>query len=167
MVLHVNYIWGKEEVEKTFDDEAQQWINRYMDAYLVVTRQVAARIKDSIAADTTNDQYQILRLINAQKQCTSTYLAENFAVGKSSITAIINRLENAGIIERTRDEEDRRQVYLSMSEHGRTVYEAAEKQVHEVVAPYLSQFEVKDVEMFIMMFEKLANLIQDDGGNNS
>lgn len=101
------------------DNEVQHWINRYMDAYLIVTRQVAARIKDSIAAETTNDQYQILRLINAQEQCTSTYLAESFCVGKSSITAIINRLVQAGIIERTRDENDRRQVYLSMSEHGK------------------------------------------------
>ncbi|WP_339290708.1 MarR family transcriptional regulator [Paenibacillus sp. FSL E2-0201] len=149
------------------EDEVQHWINRYMDAYMMVTRQVAARIKDSIAADTTNDQYQILRLINAQEQCTSTYLAETFCVGKSSITAIINRLVQAGIIVRTRDENDRRQVYLSMSEHGKRVFEAAESQVHEVVAPYLFHFEKKDIEMFIMMFEKLANLIQNDNGGKS
>ncbi|MDH6368289.1 DNA-binding MarR family transcriptional regulator [Paenibacillus sp. PastF-3] len=149
------------------EDEVQHWINRYMDAYMMVTRQVAARIKDSIAADTTNDQYQILRLINAQEQCTSTYLAETFCVGKSSITAIINRLVQAGIIERTRDENDRRQVYLSMSEHGKKVFEAAESQVHEVVAPYLFHFEKKDIETFIMMFEKLASLIQNDNGGKS
>lgn len=148
------------------EDDVQHWINRYMDAYLIVTRQVAARIKDSIAADTTNDQYQILRLIHAQNQCTSTYLAESFCVGKSSITAIINRLVQAGIIERTRDENDRRQVYLSMTEHGKRVFESAETQVHEVVSPYLLHFEEKDIEMFVMMFEKLANLIQDDGGKN-
>jgi DNA-binding MarR family transcriptional regulator len=148
------------------DDDVQHWINRYMDAYLIVTRQVAARVKDSIAADTTNDQYQILRLIHAQGQCTSTYLAESFCVGKSSITAIINRLVQAGIIERTRDENDRRQVYLSMTEHGKKVFEAAECQVHEVVSPYLLHFEEKDIEMFVMMFERLANLIQDDGGKN-
>lgn len=67
------------------DNEVQHWINRYMDAYLIVTRQVAARIKDSIAAETTNDQYQILRLINAQEQCTSTYLAESFAWVKAPL----------------------------------------------------------------------------------
>lgn len=109
---------------------------------------------------------QILRLINAQEKCTSTYLAENFCVGKSSITAIINRLVNAGIIERTPDENDRRQMYLSMTEYGRNVYEAAEKQVQEIVAPYLLHFEEKEIEMFITMFEKLATLIQDDGGKN-
>lgn len=145
------------------EDDVQHWINRYMDAYLMVTRQVASRIKDSIAADTTNDQYQILRLISAQEKCTSTYLAESFCVGKSSITAIISRLVQAGIIERTPDDNDRRQVYLSMSEHGRKVFEAAEKQVHEVVAPYLLHFEKKDIEMFVMMFEKLGNLIQEGG----
>lgn len=154
-------------MKEILEDDVQHWINRYMDAYLVVTRQISARIKDSICDATTNDQYQILRLINAQEQCTSTYLAESFAVGKSSITAIINRLVEAGMIERTRDENDRRQVYLSMTEHGRNVFEASELQVQEVLSPYLSHFEEKDIEMFVVMFEKLANLIQDDGGKNS
>ena len=94
--------------------EAQHWINRYVDAYLVVSRQINARIRDSIAEGLTNDQFIILRLINSQELCTSTFLAEAVAVGKSSITAIINRLVEAGLIERNRDENDRRQVYLSL-----------------------------------------------------
>jgi DNA-binding MarR family transcriptional regulator len=107
------------------NEEAEQWINRYLDAYLVVTRNISAQIRDSIDDGLTNDQYLILRLIDGREQCTSTYLAESFAVGKSSITAIINRLADAGMIMRTRDENDRRQVYLSMTDKGRTVFEVA------------------------------------------
>ncbi|MNN93510.1 MarR family protein [compost metagenome] len=77
---------------------------------MVVTRQISARIKDRIPECLTNDQFLILRSINSQELCTSTSLAESFAVGKSSITAIMNRLDEAGLIERTRDENDRRQV---------------------------------------------------------
>lgn len=142
-------------------EEAQHWINRYVDAYLVVTRQINARIRDSIAEGLTNDQFIILRLINSQELCTSTYLAEAVAVGKSSITAIINRLVDAGLIERTRDENDRRQVYLSLTEQGSQIYLTAEKRVQEVISPYLMHFEEKDIEMFIMMFEKLAFLMQE------
>ncbi|MBT2291671.1 MarR family transcriptional regulator [Paenibacillus albidus] len=148
-------------------EEAARWINRYLDAYLIVTRRINAQIRDSIAAGLTNDQYLILRLINGQELCTSTYLAESFAVGKSSITAIINRLSEAGFIERTRDESDRRQVYLSMTKLGRSTYEAAEKQVMEVVSPYFSRFDEKDIEKFIMMFEKLGHLMQEPGGSRN
>jgi len=149
------------------NNEAQHWINRYMDAYLIVTRRINAQIRDSISEELTSDQFLVLRLIQGQELCTSTHLAESFAVGKSSITAMTNRLVEAGMIERTRDENDRRQVYLSMTEFGKSVYNAAEKQVQEIVSPYLFHFEESDIEKFIMMFEKLGSLMQDSGGKNN
>ncbi|WP_042200736.1 MarR family winged helix-turn-helix transcriptional regulator [Paenibacillus camerounensis] len=148
------------------NEEAQQWINRYVDAYLIVTRQISARIKERIPEGVTNDQFLILRLIKAQRLCTATYLAEAVSVGKSSITAIINRLYEAGMIERTRDENDRRLVYLSLTQQGEEVYQLAEKQVQDVISPYLFHFEEEDIEKFITLFEKLAFIMQETGGNS-
>lgn len=147
--------------------DAEVWINRYVDAFMVVTRQINARLRDIFGEGLTNDQFLILRLIDGQEQCTSTYLAEMVAVGKSSITAIINRLDEAGMIQRTRDENDRRQVYLTMTEHGKNVYKTSEKQMQEVISPYLLDFEDNDIELFITMFEKLAFLMQDTGGRSN
>ncbi|OBZ14491.1 MarR family transcriptional regulator [Bacillus sp. FJAT-27264] len=148
------------------DEVAEQWINRYLDAYLAVSRNISAQIRDSIAGGLTTDQYLILRLINGKERCTSTYLAESFAVGKSSITAISNRLVDAGLLVRTRDENDRRQVYLSMTEQGREVFEVAGKHVMDTVSPYFSHFGEKEIENFIMMFERLARMMQDSGGKD-
>ncbi|OKP96908.1 MarR family transcriptional regulator [Paenibacillus sp. P46E] len=134
---------------------------------MVVTRQINAQIRDSMAEGLTNDQFLIMRLIQSQDLCTSTYLAEAVAVGKSSITAIINRLVEAGFIDRTRDENDRRQVYLSLTNKGRETYSTAEKQVQKVISPYFSHFEERDIEKFITMFEKLAFLMQEAGGRNN
>ncbi|NQX43918.1 MarR family transcriptional regulator [Paenibacillus tritici] len=147
--------------------DAEEWINRYVDAYMVVTRQINARLRDIFGEGLTNDQFLILRLIAGQEQCTSTYLAEAVAVGKSSITAIINRLDEAGMIQRTRDENDRRQVYLTMTAHGESVYRTCEKQMQEVISPYLFHFEDDKIEQFIVMFEKLAFLMQDTGGRSN
>ncbi|MBW4083381.1 MarR family winged helix-turn-helix transcriptional regulator [Paenibacillus sp. S150] len=147
-------------------EEAKHWMNRYVDAYMAVTRQINAQIRDNMAEGLTNDQFLILRLINSQDLCTSTFLAEAVAVGKSSITAIISRLVEAGFIDRTRDENDRRQVYLSLTEKGRSTYYTAEKQVQEVISPYFSHFAKQDIENFITMFEKLAFLMQERGGQS-
>lgn len=143
------------------EEETKQWIDRYMGAYLRVTRRINAEIRDHLGESLTNDQYQILRLVSSMNPCTSTQLAEVFAVGKSSITAIVNRLVEAGILQRTRDEADRRQVYLTITEHGRGVYEAAEAQVYKIVTPYLQMFDEKDVEKFITLFERLDELMQE------
>ncbi|MFC6651325.1 MarR family winged helix-turn-helix transcriptional regulator [Paenibacillus rhizoplanae] len=147
--------------------DAEEWINRYVDAYMVVTRQINARLRDIFGEGLTTDQFLILRLISGQEKCTSTYLAEAVAVGKSSITAIINRLDEAGMIQRTRDENDRRQVYLTMTEYGESVYKTSEKQMQQVISPYLFHFEDDNIELFITMFEKLAFLMQDAGGRSN
>lgn len=147
--------------------DAEEWINRYVDAYMVVTRQINAKLRDIFGEGLTSDQFLILRLISGQEKCTSTYLAEAVAVGKSSITAIINRLDEAGMIRRTRDENDRRQVYLTMTERGKDIYQTSEKQMQEVISPYLFHFDDKDIEHFIVMFEKLAFLMQEPGGRSN
>ncbi|WP_150268458.1 MarR family winged helix-turn-helix transcriptional regulator [Paenibacillus tepidiphilus] len=149
------------------NEEAEKWINRYIDAYGIVTRQVSSRIKERIPDGLTNDQFSILRLIRGQERCTSTYLSEAVAVGKSSITAIINRLVEAGMLDRTRDEQDRRLVYLTLTPHGEEVYRIAEVEVQQIIAPYLLHFKEDEVEMFVTRFEKLASLMQESGGRNS
>lgn len=82
-----------------------------------------------------------------------------FSRRQSSITAIITRLADRGIIDRTRDESDRRQVYLS-SPRGESVLKEAEQKVQDMVSSYLVHFEEQEVEAFISTFEKLAYLIR-------
>ncbi|GAB6926484.1 MarR family transcriptional regulator [Paenibacillus sp. JCM 10914] len=149
------------------NDKAKQWIDRYVDVHLLVTRRINAQIREHLGEDLTNDQFQVVRLINSMTHCTSSLLAEQLAVGKSSITAIINRLVDAGIIQRTRDESDRRIVYLSLTDYGATIFESAHEQVREIISPYLQHFEDKDIEMFISMFEKLGHLMQESGGRKN
>lgn len=149
------------------NDKAKQWIDRYVDVYLLVTRRINAQIREHLGEDLTNDQFQVVRIINSMDHCTSSHLAETLAVGKSSITAIVNRLVDAGIIDRTRDEADRRLVYLTLTEYGHTIFESAQEQMREIVSPYLQHFEEKDIEMFISMFEKLGQLMFESGGRKN
>ncbi|WP_432572549.1 MarR family winged helix-turn-helix transcriptional regulator [Kineococcus sp. SYSU DK005] len=52
--------------------------------------------------------------------------AQLLGLQQSSITAVADRLEGAGLVQRRRDEHDRRRVWLSITEHGRcTLAQAA------------------------------------------
>lgn len=46
------------------NDEARQWIYRYIDAYHIVTRRINAKIRESIDEGLTSEQFQILRMID-------------------------------------------------------------------------------------------------------
>ena len=97
----------------------QELIDRYVSVSFEVHKKAESLIKGQIGDDLTNDQHYILRYIQQSNDCTSSELADAFEVNKSAITAIINRLVDRGIIQRTRDENDRRVVYLTLSEKGR------------------------------------------------
>ncbi|WP_068619471.1 MarR family winged helix-turn-helix transcriptional regulator [Paenibacillus tuaregi] len=139
--------------------QPKQLIDRYVTALSTVTKRLNYEITKVVQDDMTVDQYQIMYYINAQERCTSTVLADAFCVGKSSITAIITRLVDRGLIERTRDEDDRRLIYLSLTDHGREVYDKADRKVQDMVSSYLTHFNQDEVESFIGTFEKLARLV--------
>ncbi|MGF7048662.1 DNA-binding MarR family transcriptional regulator [Paenibacillus sp. DS2015] len=146
------------------EHESRHWIERYMTASMIMTKRFQGEISGVIGQELTSDQYQLLRLIYLEgANCTSTVLAEQFYVGKSSITAMTNRLVEYGMIERTRDESDRRQVYLSLSKYGHKIYTEAESQVQKMVSDYLVHFTQQDIETFITLYERLAHLVQDTG----
>lgn len=137
----------------------QELIDRYVAVSFQVQKKAEYLIKGQIGDDLTNDQHYILRYIHQSKNCTSTELAEAFEVNKSAITAIINRMADKGLIQRTRDENDRRVVYLTLTKEGNTLYENCQEKVQLLVESIITQFEETEITAFIHTFEKLAQIL--------
>ena len=73
----------------------------------------------------------LLMLLRARGPLTMTHLAELLDVSVASATGIVDRMEKKGVIERTRSEEDRRVVEVSVTDVGEEVFSAmqAERQI--------------------------------------
>jgi len=142
------------------EDQLGSLIERYERAALVVTRRMAAIFRYTIAGDLTLDQYNIIRYINLRRSCTSTELSETYCVGKSAITAIVDRLAEKGLIRRTQDQSDRRVIFLSLTRKGERLCETLTGRIQRVVSRYLSHFTGEEVSTFIGTFEKLAHLLE-------
>ncbi|GGG12101.1 MarR family winged helix-turn-helix transcriptional regulator [Paenibacillus aceti] len=147
------------------DDQLRQLVERYMTAYFVLFKNLNTQMAEVIQEDATIEQYQIIAYIATHENGTSTELAEVFSVGKSSITAIITRLVDKGLIERTRDVQDRRVVYLSLTEHGRMIYSKMQESIIDMMSSYMIHFTKEDIDGFIQPFEKMAKLVEE--GNRS
>ncbi len=137
----------------------QELIDRYVSVSFQVQKKAEYLIKGQIGDDLTNDQHYILRYIHQSKDCTSTELADAFEVKKSAITAIINRMADRGLIQRTRDVNDRRVVYLTLTKEGNTLYENCQEKVQVLVESIISQFNETEITTFINTYEKLAQLL--------
>lgn len=139
----------------------EELVNRYLGVSFSVTKKAEALITAQIGTDLTHDQHYILRYINRVSSCTSTELAEVFEVNKSAITAIITRLWEKGLIQRTRDENDRRIVYLSLSVKGKEFFDQTEERIHDLVTEFITQFDPLEIEQFIETYEKLNKILID------
>lgn len=141
------------------DFKVQDLIDRYVSVSFRVDKKAGALIKAHIGDDLTTDQLYILGYIHEQGKCTSSELAEAFYVNKSAITAIINRLVEKGLIDRTRDETDRRVIYLTLTDEGKELHQITEEKVHQLVECFITQFEESEIKSFIETYEKLAVIL--------
>ncbi|WP_409291194.1 MarR family winged helix-turn-helix transcriptional regulator [Peribacillus sp. SCS-37] len=135
--------------------------DRYILTSFSVTKTGESLLKCQMGDEVTSDQHYMLRYIYKSRECTSTELAEVFEVKKSAITAIINRLWEKDLIERTRDEKDRRVVYLSLTEKGEAMYLEAEERIYLLVESLISRFEQEEIEKFLETYEKLNKVLLD------
>ncbi|MEH7387166.1 MarR family transcriptional regulator [Bacillus sp. JJ1521] len=138
----------------------KELVDLYLDVSFSVNTIAESLVKEQIGSDLTNDQHYTLRYINKVGSCTSTELAEVFDVKKSAITAIINRLFEKGFIERTRDENDRRLVYLTLSEQGNELFTKTEERVHKLVESIIGEFSEEEIVKFLKTYEKLNGILQ-------
>lgn len=134
-------------------------IGRYQTAMNTIYRGVNSILKEKIHSDITTDQFSTLQYIRNNETCTSTEIAHAFGVGKSAVTAQINRLFDKELIERTRDQSDRRNVYLHVTPKGLELVNFTEKEVYAVIGEQLAHFDKEEITMFIQSIEKLANVM--------
>jgi DNA-binding MarR family transcriptional regulator len=137
----------------------QELIDRYVSVSFQVHKKAESLIKCQIGNDLTNDQHYILRYIHQASVCTSSELADAFEVNKSAITAIINRMVDRGLILRTRDENDRRVIYLTLTDKGRELFEQTQEKIRLLVESIITQFEETEIKNFIDTYEKLARIL--------
>jgi DNA-binding MarR family transcriptional regulator len=144
-------------------NEIKSLVERYLAVSFSVTKRAESLVKEQIGTDLTNDQHYMLRYISNAGSCTSTELAEVFEVQKSAITAIITRLWEKGLIKRTRDEHDRRVVYLTLTEKGEELFQKTEQRIHTLVGSFITKFEASEINQFIDTFEKLNRILKEQG----
>ncbi|MBK4205225.1 MarR family transcriptional regulator [Bacillus subtilis] len=139
----------------------------YIDKYSQVAQSIMSSMnsiqkeifKDSII---TPDQFNLLNEINVRGTCTSSLLAKELNVKKSTITAIVNRLVDKGLLNRIHKENDRRFIILKLTEKGRGVLEGERKNIFDKLAPLGYKLPVEEFERvwanMLVIDEQLKNI---------
>jgi len=94
---------------------------------------VAARLARQVdvglaQVDLSLPQYRILMFL-AEGAVAASALADNLAVSRPSVTAVVDGLVSRGLVERRHDEGDRRRVGHTLTDEGRKILEQADTAV--------------------------------------
>ena len=92
--------------------------------------------------------FGVLYALKDGKSLSPTELRRYVFTGLSNLTTLIDRMERDGLVQRQRTQEDRRKVYLQLTDRG--------KQVWEEVAP--PHYEMIEQLMSVLSEEELADL---------
>lgn len=72
--------------------------------------------------DITNNDMHVMEAIGIEEPKNMSSIARELSVTVGTLTIAMNSLVKKGYVERTRGKEDRRVVYISLSEKGRRAY---------------------------------------------
>jgi DNA-binding MarR family transcriptional regulator len=84
-------------------------------------------------------------------------LAERILYSKSGFTRVVDRLEEAGLVQRVRPENDRRSILVVLTDQGRTTMEHARRHHRNAIEQHFSQhLSDGDIKALTRALEKLS-----------
>jgi DNA-binding MarR family transcriptional regulator len=102
--------------------------------------------------------YSVLVALDRSAIRTQAALAEAIGADKTRIIAILDELQQNGLIERVADPEDRRARLLTITKEGRRVKEATQAAIQRGEERWLGTLSATDRAVFLRVLQELAGL---------
>lgn len=148
-------------------DNNQLIFDRFMSIMLHGRKGMSTLVSEQLLQELSLEQFTLIRLVYRHGPIRASELADMLFVHRSAITVRVDKLVKKGLLERERDEEDRRNVYLRISEKGIKFYETLEGKINEFVEAIIQDIPKDEMENFLNVFEKIATYIERYEGEKS
>ncbi|MBI1388183.1 MAG: MarR family transcriptional regulator [bacterium] len=106
----------------------------------------------------TDSQFNMLMLLKYQsenQESDQTRLGDMLLVNRSNVTGLIDRMEQAGWVERTADAKDRRVNRVRLTKAGAELLEKAEKVYLERIDAIMNDFSENEINRLCRALEKV------------
>lgn len=131
-----------------------------LEAILIDLARKSGGLRDPLAngchaLDLTPPQIHAVIWLSADGMLTMGELARRCGITEKTITGIVDRLERSGLIQRVRNETDRRVVQARLTPEGEKVVSAHRAHMRGQMAYYLGLFEPEERAALFRLFDKL------------
>jgi len=103
----------------------------------------------------TQTQYFLLKLMATHDRCKAADIAHIFNISPSAATTIIDRLYKNGWVERDRSNQDRRIVWLRLTEHGEKLLADIEARRLQLLLQQFDHITEEEAAVVCSVFKKI------------
>lgn len=146
-------------MSESFLDES---LYRLDDLMQHIFRNLYRKIRQHVTVEITESQFALCKLVKRRGRMTVSELADALGVSLSAVTVTADRLCRAGLLERQRDQNDRRVVWLALTAHGDRVVSEMLEVWYRTVKSYFARLPAGDVEKLVSICERLVEIARAD-----
>lgn len=114
-------------------------------------------------AGLTVPQWLILQALSASGEMQISELARRISLSHATVTSILNRMSDKGLVQRKRNSADRRAVRVSLTAEGNTTFEEAPELLQEAFVTRFRQLERWEQKLLTSAIERVASMMEADG----
>ena len=107
----------------------------------------------------TGPQALILKEMQGKGQLTPSKLAKRLSLSQATITDIVKRLEQRGLVTRVRDTEDRRKIMLEITGKGKALIKAAPPLLQEQFIERFNKLQDWEQMLLLSSLQRVASLM--------
>ena len=113
--------------------------------------------KNLLRLDLTVAELRILRVLREQGSSPMNRFCAETMLSQPSITGLVDKLEERGLVERVRSLEDRREVLIAITQKGNQTYVKGMDLHRQFVEKALSALEDDEAKSLVSLLKKLAD----------
>ena len=111
------------------------------------------------ATGLTPSQLLVLQNIERRGETTPSAIAKALQFGQATVTNIVDRLEEAGLVNRRRNDRDRRQMLLRPTDRGRDILETAPDSLQQRFQEGFESLPNWEQAMILAALERLGEIL--------
>jgi DNA-binding MarR family transcriptional regulator len=122
-----------------------------------VSRDLKVHMEEQLAPQLTESQLVVLEYIMSHDQVKPSDLIEYLATTPAAITTLVDRMVKNGLIERNRDEKDRRIVWLHLTDKGQYEGNRGMEMRKAFLHESLNRISHHNQQLLVYLLGKIAN----------
>jgi MarR family transcriptional regulator, 2-MHQ and catechol-resistance regulon repressor len=124
------------------------------------SKAIQERIRDEMSKNNLSiTEFSVLEVLFYQGKQTIQQIGNRILISSGSMTYVIDKLEQKGIIKRNDCREDRRVIHITLTAEGMDMMENIMPKYQDMVASFFGDLNGDESELMVIFLQKVRNIV--------